>query len=322
MPGKGARDSMKGAQRRLRDALGTFLTGITVVTTTDPQGRPRGFTANSFTSVSLDPPMVLVCIDSAASSFETFTNGTTYAVNILGQEGRSTAELFASKRPDKFAQSQHYSSPLGNPLLADGVTWLDCRTTDIHIVGDHAVLIGTVEDFGGAGGQPLGFHQGHYVSFSPLDSPEAPIGKTGTVDVAWILEGPQGRVVLVQDAEGRFELPSEEMLHRDLTDEGLAAVSQKKFGGPVLIDFMYSFYTDPSSGRMVVIYRGRLECHELFEPCRWARLSDDVLEKMSDHVECSVITRYRTEQAAGRFGIYAGTSERGSVATIHGVRAD
>lgn len=322
MPGVGLGDNSKDLQRRLRDALGTFLTGITVVTTTDQKGRSRGFTANSFTSVSLDPPLVLVCIDRSASSYEAFTAGSTYAVNILGQESRGTAELFASKRPDKFSETQHCRSPLGNLLLDDAVTWLDCRTTDIHVMGDHAVLIGMVEDFGGAGGQPLGFHQGHYVSFSAIDSPEVPAVASGTVDVEWILEGSQGRVVLERVAEGGLSLPSQELLHRDLTDEGLAGAAHKKFGGRVLIDFLYSFYTDPSSGRMVVVYRGRLERDELVSPCEWVCLTDEAIANLVDHVEASVISRYRTEQATGRFGIYAGTSERGTVATIHGVRPD
>ena len=92
----------KSDLKELRNAFGAFLTGVTVVTTREKGGIPRGFTANSFTSVSLDPPMLLICVDKTAESFDVFVESPGFAVNILAEEQLETSGLFSSKRPDKF----------------------------------------------------------------------------------------------------------------------------------------------------------------------------------------------------------------------------
>ena len=308
-------------RRALRSALGSFLTGVTVVTTTDADGLPRGMTANSFTSVSLDPPLVLVCIDVAAASYDAFTGSGRYAVNILGQEDQRVAEVFASKRTDKFASVTTTTSGLGSPILTDAITWLDCRTTDVHVIGDHAVLVGQVEAYGGEGGQPLGFHQGRFLSFRPLETPALP--STEVVDVAWILEDVEGRVVLHQLPDGRLALPSGRMHVRDLTDEGLATAARSCVGAPAVVDFLYSFYTDEKDGRLALAYRGRVpDVSRLTESVRPVALTDALWGSLDDEVELSVLKRYRVEREVQQFGIYAGTAERGTVATIHDVRPD
>ena len=89
-------------RKQLRNAFGSFMTGVTVVTTRESSGIPRGFTANSFTSVSLDPPLVLICIDKAAESVDVFTGSDGFAVNILASDQADVSGLFASKRADKY----------------------------------------------------------------------------------------------------------------------------------------------------------------------------------------------------------------------------
>ena len=90
--------------RAFRQALGSFLTGVTVVTTIDQLGRKRGFTANSFTSVSLEPPLVLVCIANNADAYDAFTDCQGFAVNVLTDSQKSVSNIFATKEPDKFDQ--------------------------------------------------------------------------------------------------------------------------------------------------------------------------------------------------------------------------
>ena len=101
LAGPGSAEAMDPKQ--FRQALGMFATGVTVVTTIAPDGSPRGLTANSFTSVSLTPPLVLVCIDRAAKSYTAFTQGNGFAINILSQDQRELSQRFASKTADKFA---------------------------------------------------------------------------------------------------------------------------------------------------------------------------------------------------------------------------
>lgn len=327
-----AADPNTGAERTrraIRDALGTFLTGVTVVTTVDEMGQPRGITANSFTSVSLDPPLVLVCVDRAASSYQAFIQANGYAVNILGQDHRDVAQVFATKRPDKFTAIRTFTSNLGNPILHASIAWLDCRTTDVHTIGDHAVLIGHVRDFGGEGGQPLGFHQGRFVSFSPA-APEYSLSggpMSGLARLSWVIEDDEGRVALLPVAEGKLALPSASMPVADLHDEGLQQAAERCLGRPVTIDLLYSFYTDRRDGRLTLTYRGRTAgdgdasaadmSSRAFHP-----LTESLLARIADQVEGSVLRRYRVERDAQRFGIYSGTDESGSVATIQHVRPD
>ena len=86
----------------MRTAFGSFMTGVTIVTTAGVDGSPRGFTANSFTSVSIEPPLLLICIGKSAASMEVFRKAHGFAVNILAEDQKDTSVLFASKRPDKF----------------------------------------------------------------------------------------------------------------------------------------------------------------------------------------------------------------------------
>src|SRR5262245_29804115 len=109
--------------REVRDALGAFVTGVTVVTTVADNGQPRGFTANSFTSVSLDPPLVLVCISKAAWSVAIFQEAKGFAVNILADNQRAISHLFATKESKKFEAVAWSPGPAGNPVLDGAAAW-------------------------------------------------------------------------------------------------------------------------------------------------------------------------------------------------------
>jgi flavin reductase (DIM6/NTAB) family NADH-FMN oxidoreductase RutF len=148
----------------LRRAFGTFLTGVTVVTTRDAEGRPRGMTANSFTSVSLDPPLLLVCVGKSAASFAAFQGSDHFAVNLLSASQTDVSGLFASKSADKFAAVDHGPCHTGAPVLSDCLSWFDCTVHDRVDAGDHTILIGRVQAFGthASAAAPLGFCRGKY----------------------------------------------------------------------------------------------------------------------------------------------------------------
>ncbi len=150
--------------RELRHAFGSFVTGVTVVTAWDAKGNPRGMTANSFTSVSLDPPLLLVCIGKHAASFETFLSARVFAVNMLHEGQAETSALFASKAPDKFKATDHRAVHTGAPVLANCLTWFDCTVHDRIDAGDHMILIGRVQAFDTSPSQPLAFCRGRYVA--------------------------------------------------------------------------------------------------------------------------------------------------------------
>jgi flavin-dependent trigonelline monooxygenase, reductase component len=151
--------------RRLRAALGTFVTGVTILATRDPQdGSPRGLTANSFTSVSLTPPLILVCIGLQSSSCEAFRAAGHFSVNVLAEDQHTLARAFASRTTGKFANVPHRTVHTGAPLLDGTLGWLDCETHQAFEAGDHLVLIGRVVAFDHATGAPLGYFRGGFTN--------------------------------------------------------------------------------------------------------------------------------------------------------------
>ncbi|MBB3064519.1 flavin reductase family protein [Limibacillus halophilus] len=158
-------------KNELRRVLGGFLTGVTVVTTYDAEGRPRGLTANSFTSISLDPALVLVCIGDHASSYDSFCAGSHFAVNVLSAAQQETSALFASNRADKFDVIDWHTRNNGAPLLDDALVSLECDVHDRRFYADHMILVGAVRGYRTLDGAPLGFFRGKYVA---LDSPNFP----------------------------------------------------------------------------------------------------------------------------------------------------
>jgi flavin reductase (DIM6/NTAB) family NADH-FMN oxidoreductase RutF len=131
-------------QRTLRDALGSFATGVTVVTCVDGQGRPAGLTANSFTSVSLDPPLLLVCLQKRAVSAPALLEAETFAVNVL-QTGQQPASIrFSTKEEDRFGPNDWSPGELGAPVLVESLGVFECERHAVHEGGDHDILVGRV----------------------------------------------------------------------------------------------------------------------------------------------------------------------------------
>ena len=137
---------MSGAldPREFRQALGQFATGITLVTTRAPQGEPRGFTANSFTSVSLDPPLISVCIAKTAASYAIFCEADAFSVNVLSEDQRDASNIFATQRADKFDAVAWHASPSNMPLIDNALACFDCSRHSVVEAGDHGILIGKV----------------------------------------------------------------------------------------------------------------------------------------------------------------------------------
>lgn len=128
----------------LRAALGSFATGIAVVTSVDDGGTPVGLTVNSFSSVSMTPPLVLFCLDRGAFSLPTFLQAEHFAVNILEREQAGLSRLFARPLADKWAGLRWTAGAGGVPLLPGCVAWLECGRHAVHEGGDHLILIGEV----------------------------------------------------------------------------------------------------------------------------------------------------------------------------------
>jgi flavin reductase (DIM6/NTAB) family NADH-FMN oxidoreductase RutF/DNA-binding IclR family transcriptional regulator len=149
--------------RQLRDVLGTFVTGVTVVTTRDAHGVTHGVTANSFSSVSLDPPLVLWSQSVTSRSHEAFQHSEHFAINILADNQIALSNHFAKSRDDKFNGIAHASGMGGVPVLDGVAAFLECTKVAAYPGGDHTVFIGRVERIGQSGRRALAFGGGKYM---------------------------------------------------------------------------------------------------------------------------------------------------------------
>ena len=149
-------------RRAFRNALGRFPTGVTVVTTLAADGRPVGLTANSFSSVSLDPPLVLWSLAKSASSLLIFLKAPHYAINVLAADQIGLSRQFAGSRADRF-KGVACRSGLGDVPIIEGCSaWFECHNVHQYDGGDHVILVGEVERFAEAERPALAFHVGGY----------------------------------------------------------------------------------------------------------------------------------------------------------------
>lgn len=145
-----------------REALGSFVTGVTIVTARDAQGRPFGLTANSFNSVSLDPPMVLWSLSLRSGTLPVFRDATCWAVHVLAADQQAMSDRFARPGKAKFAGLEDVDGPEGAPLIAGYAARFGCTARFEYEGGDHAIFLGEVVDFDRRDVDPLIYHGGRY----------------------------------------------------------------------------------------------------------------------------------------------------------------
>jgi flavin reductase (DIM6/NTAB) family NADH-FMN oxidoreductase RutF len=152
-----------------RAALSRFPSGVTVVTSIDPTGAPHGITVTAFSSVSLDPPLVLVCIEKTTGSHSALRETGRFAVNILAAGQDSLSERYALPASDKFDGSRLRTGLGGVPILEDALVVLECSLRDAFDGGDHAIFVGEVESVMIRDGAPLVYFHGAYHDLIDLD---------------------------------------------------------------------------------------------------------------------------------------------------------
>jgi flavin reductase (DIM6/NTAB) family NADH-FMN oxidoreductase RutF len=155
--------------RDFRKALGTYATGVTIITAAGTDGKPYGLTCNSFASVSLNPPLVLWSLVIYSSSMSVFQNASHFAVNVLGASQEALANKFAKSSDDKFVGVAWTPGLGGAPLLAESVANFQCRAAGRYYGGDHIIFLGSVEAYTYNGREPLLFARGGYGRFQPAE---------------------------------------------------------------------------------------------------------------------------------------------------------
>lgn len=292
----------------LRKALGAFVTGVTIVATIDNDGEPRGFTANSFTSVSLNPALLSVCIAKTSGSYAAFCIAENFSVNVLAESQIEISRLFSSRTTERFARSGWRKGPAGSPILEGVTAWFDCRRHSAIDAGDHLILIGEVVGFDERLLNPLAYCRGAHVTFGlplacKLDNPVIPLR------VGVILEH-QGRILLVRTDDDGLEVPQ----GRSLRVEGEMV---ELLGVRARLSFLFAVFDNAETGTTSIFYRGHItelaadvnaNCLIPFASIPW--------EKIRDTAARTMLERYVRERLTDNFGVYVGNHAEGAVQTL------
>lgn len=291
--------------RALRNAFGAFMTGVTVVTTHDKDGNPLGFTANSFTSVSLDPPLVLVCLANSSRNYDAFNEASGFAVNVLSEEQKDVSNTFARPVEDRFAAVDWQAGPHGSPVF-DGVSaWFDCSMFSRVDAGDHLILIGKVEAFENTAHPGLGYARGAYVT--PAAEAEA-LRNSSNLMVSALIEH-EGKVLLSGNEDGQLVLPEMKVGK----DGATAALKQLIAASGVQAEpgFIYSVYEDEARETQHISFL--CQASGGATTGTFTELSDTTLMSIADPAVCTMLERFAAESRMGNFGVYYGNQVSGKV---------
>ncbi|MDB6182570.1 flavin reductase [Paracoccus fistulariae] len=295
--------------RALRNAFGTFMTGVTVVTGKTADGTPIGFTANSFTSVSLDPPLVLVCLANRSSNFDHFAAAGGFAVNVLSEEQKDISNTFARPVEDRFAAVDWRDGPHGAPVIEGVSAWFDCSMHDTVNAGDHLILIGRVEAFDTSPAPGLGYARGAYVT----PALEKAALEQGVDVVLAALIRREHKVLLVEGRDGALTLPEARVGKVGVS--GTLAALLERTGLSAEPGFIYSVYDDAIRGCQQITFQCAAEqgapgmgAFTELDPAMLGRVADPAMRQM--------LTRFAEETRIGNFGIYYGNQDSGQVRRV------
>lgn len=301
--------------KALRQAFGTFLTGVTVVTAQSSTGELVGFTANSFTSVSLEPPLLLVCPGKSLNSYPVFEACSHFAINILAEDQQGVSNLFAGFTGDRFAEVEWQADRFGSPILKGATTHFSCSTHQRIDAGDHMILMGEIQDFNSSGEEGLGYsNQGYFSLGLERGAGEAP-ATVRSFRVGAIIEA-DGKILLQETDQG-YCLPSVEVQSRT---GALAAIREHINHSQLTVEFgpVYSIFDNPRTGDYSVYFLANTpdgaDANTFGQFIALDSLADTPLATESLNI---MLNRYALERQSGVFGLYLGDEDAGDVHTLH-----
>lgn len=292
--------------RELRDAFGRFMTGVTVVTCLDETGRPVGFTANSFSSVSLSPPLLLVCPGKFLSSFNAFSACKSFAVSVLSEGQEDIANIFAGYKGDRFARVDHAISTSGVPVIEGAVASFSCRTHQVMPAGDHVILIGEVTAFSQSEGRGLGYAGGRFFSLGLEHKARDPGARK---NICGALVEADGGVLLKASPEG-YSLP--ECVAPDRTSLRDCLRSElRKLGMDVELGPVFSVFDDQEQGTHFAYLLARaanVDAAAGYECIPFSELSG---LRFSSPATARMVARFAEEVRTRNFNLYLGNAVSG-----------
>ena len=294
----------------LRQAFGHFMTGVTVVTALDSEGAPVGFTANSFTSVSLNPPLLLVCPGRFLSSFPVFEGCDHFAVCVLAEDQEAVSNIFASFKGDRFAEVAWTANAQGVPLIDGAVARFSCRTAQRIEAGDHIVLIGEVLDVSQRDGRGLGYAGGKYFNLG-LERAAASGPKPGVLGMAGAIVEHAGAVLLEETADGLR--PPEVALDSNRQVRDAVKSRFETAGVPIALGAAFSIFDDSDSGLRHIYFEGSAKSPETGGLGRFHPIDDLARARFASDAHAAMLTRYADEYRTQSFGLYIGDESGGDI---------
>ena len=313
-------DPVQDGAFEFRKALGNFATGVTVVATRTDEGEVRAFTANSFTSVSLDPALVLVCLAKSSASLGIFSAAEHFSINVLNSEQREISNAFASREAEvKIAASA--KMPFSDaPYVGGALSSFICQRHELVEAGDHVILIGRVLRVAVKDGQPLGFFRGSYVGIGPETREMERMGTS--IIVGGVLRH-AGKVLLCRrPGETNWEIPSAMLNHGERYVSALQTCFAR-LGLPVQTFVPYSMFQEIGEDTTSLIFsaelaEGGVSAPEDGSELRWFDTGDAPWELVEGVMKKSLLSRYLREAASGYFGVYFDTPDGGNVMAVKG----
>jgi len=306
----------KGKTRNLRQALGSFPTGVTVVSCLDKNKNPLGFTANSFTSVSLDPQLISICIDKESFNIDSFSITKHFAVSVLSEDQQSISTTFATPNEDRFQNVEWRTEDTGSPIIENAVAWFDCNTRQVIDAGDHLILIGEIIAFDSSPKTPLMYLRGNYVNLGLEQKMLLAMENENTkIVVGAIIEWHKKVFLLKDKTNNSLYFPSASRLgHIDDNDSLLGILKNLK----ILINehYLFSVFEKAEDKTSLIYYRAQVkealeDMDDYFYP-----FDDIPFDKLSDEASRIMLKRYIKERELNAFGIFVGKESEGKVEAI------
>ena len=305
---------MKFDNLEYRKTLGKFVTGVTIITTCEKDGTPRGFTANSFTSVSLEPPLILICIGDFNEGLGLFKNSEYFAVNILKESQVDISNLFAQPLKNKFEEIKWSNSKFGVPIIKGALAWLECKNFDQKRSGDHLILIGNVKNFHNEGGYPLAYYNGNYISFNNETSLVNAMEKDSKTIIGAIIEKNNSILFFDDSKNNILKLP---VIGENGEPSNTTKLVNKysNIGLKMRLDFVYSVYEDKRLDAVCIYYRSK-GYETIPKGYKYVKFNDINWEKIKDKALVIMLKRYIEEANQGDFAVYMGNETTGLTQTL------
>ena len=306
----------KNRSRNLRQALGSFPTGVTVVSCLDKDNNPLGFTANSFTSVSLDPQLISICIDKESFNIDTFSITEHFAVSILSESQQSISTTFATPNEERFKDIDWRSEDTGSPIISNAVAWFDCKTEQVVDAGDHLILIGKIISFDSSPKTPLMYLRGNYVNLGLEQKMLLAMENENTeIIVGAIIEWRKKVFLLKNKNNGSLYFPSASRLGHIEDKQSLLGVL-KNLNISINEHYLFSVFEKAEDKTSLIYYRAQAKEEVTALKDSFYDFDAIPFDKLTDEASRIMLKRYIRERELNAFGIFVGKESEGKVEAI------